>query len=483
MPSWSKLTLFVAAAAALSPAVEGHRPLKARTFGRRAPATNKSVIIEMFEWSWDSVAAECTNFIGPAGYGFVQVNPPQEHVQGDSWWTDYQAVSYQLTSKHGNRDQFANMVSTCHAAGVGVIVDTLWNHMSGLDSATGNAGSSFTKYNYPGIYQDQDFHSCRHGINNWNNATEVQTCELAGLADLATETEYVRSRLAQYGNDLLSLGVDGLRLDAAKHIAVGDISNILSRLNKNGKNLYITQEVVFGAGQPVTPNEYTQTGDVQEFRFTDALRDAFTHASQLSDLQNLDNRGWVPSGQANVLVANHDTERNSGNLNTNSPSNIYTLANVFALAHPYGTPTVLSGFSFSDSNTNAGAPNGGAGTCSGSGGANGWLCQHRWQAIAGMVGFRNAVGSAGMTGWTAPEGQRIAFGRGALGFVAINNEDSEWSTTFTTTLPDGSYCDVVGGSLSNGQCTGSTFTVSGGSFSATVSARGAIAIHVGAKRA
>jgi hypothetical protein len=33
---------------------------------------------------------------------------------------------------------------------------------------------------------------------------------------LATETEYVRDRLAQYGNDLLSLGVDGMRLDAAK---------------------------------------------------------------------------------------------------------------------------------------------------------------------------------------------------------------------------------------------------------------------------
>ena len=33
---------------------------------------------------------------------------------------------------------------------------------------------------------------------------------------LATETEYVRARLALYANDLLSLGVDGLRLDAAK---------------------------------------------------------------------------------------------------------------------------------------------------------------------------------------------------------------------------------------------------------------------------
>ena len=62
-------------------------------------------------------------------------------------------------------------------------VDTIWNHMTGQDSGTGNAGSSFTKYNYPGIYQNQDFHGCRHGINNWNSATEIQTCELEGLAE------------------------------------------------------------------------------------------------------------------------------------------------------------------------------------------------------------------------------------------------------------------------------------------------------------
>ena len=33
---------------------------------------------------------------------------------------------------------------------------------------------------------------------------------------LNTGTDYVRSRLAQYGSDLISLGLDGLRLDAAK---------------------------------------------------------------------------------------------------------------------------------------------------------------------------------------------------------------------------------------------------------------------------
>jgi glycosidase len=53
-------------------------------------------------------------------------------------------------------------------------------------------------------------------IVDWGNKTEIQTCQLENLADLNTETEYVRSRLAQYGNDLLSLGVAGFRLDAAK---------------------------------------------------------------------------------------------------------------------------------------------------------------------------------------------------------------------------------------------------------------------------
>jgi hypothetical protein len=450
------------------------------TLEARGPGGSKKVIIQMFEWNWDSVAAECTNFIGPAGYGFVQVSPPAEHVSGDAWWTDYQQVSYTLTSKRGNRSQFANMVSKCHAAGVKVIVDTLFNHMSGADSGTGVGGSSFTHYNYPGIYQTQDFHHCgRNGnddIKNFNDRTEVQSCELVNLADLATETEYVRQRLAQHGNDLISLGVDGLRLDAAKHIPTDDISNILSRLSKK---LYITQEVVAGGGGPM-PSEYTKNGDVQEFRYTSLLMNAFSSGS-ISGLQNLDNKGWVAGNSANVFVANHDTERKGHSLNTNSPSNTYVTATIFSLAHPYGTPTILSSYNI-NGNPDAGAPNGGAGTCSATGGSNGWLCQHRWTAVSGMVGFRNTVGSAGITNWQSPQGSRIAFGRGSAGFVAINDADSAWSGKFSTSLPNGSYCNVIRGSPSSGKCSGSSITVSGGSFSATVPARGALAIHIGAKK-
>ena len=59
--------------------------------------------------------------------------------------------------------------------------------MAGIDSGTGTACSSFTHYNYPGIYQNQDFHHCGlepgDDIVNYDNAQEVQTCELVNLAE------------------------------------------------------------------------------------------------------------------------------------------------------------------------------------------------------------------------------------------------------------------------------------------------------------
>ncbi|KAF7328520.1 Alpha-amylase [Mycena venus] len=466
----------------------------------RAPSGTNTIIAQMFEWTWDSVAAECTDFLGPAGYGFVQVSPAQEHVTGPQWWTDYQPVSYNLTSKRGNETQYQNMIDTCHTAGVRVIAGmhayTIFNHMTQLESGagTGTAGSTFTHYNYPGIYEYQDFHHCGltpgDQIVDYSNRLEVQTCELGHLADLATDTEYVEGILAAYANHLLSLGVDGLRLDASKHIPSTDLANILSRLTAKP---YITQEVIWGAGEPIQPSEYVGNGDVQEFRYTTALQNAFLGGG-IANLEDLDNMGWISGTQANVFVANHDTERNGGSLNMNSPSNTYITATVFSLAHPYGTPTVVSSYAFATFDD--GAPNDGSGTCTETGG--------------GMVGFRNKVGSAPITNWISPQTQQIAFGRGDAGFVAINNADAAWNTTFVTSLPDGAYCDVITGSSQSEACSTSIewdyrsdmqkllaadsnptslpdaamcchcrFTVSGGSFSAIVPARSAVAIHAG----
>lgn len=41
-------------------------------------------------------------------------------------------------------------------------VDLLWNDMAGVDSGVGTAGTSFTHYNYPGVWNSADFHSCEY---------------------------------------------------------------------------------------------------------------------------------------------------------------------------------------------------------------------------------------------------------------------------------------------------------------------------------
>ncbi|MEV1060284.1 alpha-amylase family protein [Micromonospora chalcea] len=442
----------------------------------------KKVIVQLFEWNWTSVAAECTSTLGPKGYGYVQVSPPQEHVNSSPWWVSYQPVSYRIESRKGTRAQFQSMVNTCHAAGVKVIVDAVVNHMSGQENGgTGWAGSSYGHYNYPGIYSAQDFHYCgRNGNNdiaNYNDRYEVQNCELVNLADLKTESEYVRGRLAAYLNDLLSLGVDGFRLDGSKHMPAADIAAIKAKLNRSA---YLVQEVIYGAGEPIQPTEYTGNGDVHEFRYGKDLARMFNN-ERLAYLKTFgESWGYLSSAKAVVFTDNHDTQREGGVL-TYRDRGTYALANAFMLAWPYGTPAVMSSFTYSG--RDQGPPADGSNRITNVTCYSGWECEHRWPVIANMVGFRNATEGAGVSNWYDNGYQHIAFSRTGKGYLTINDEGSAVNgRSYYTGLPAGRYCDVVHGTFSNGSCSGPVITVdSSGWFAANVPAHDAIAIHIGAK--
>lgn len=101
-----------------------------------------------------------------------------------------------------------------------------------------------------------------------------------------------------------------------------------------------------------------------------------------------------------------------------------------------------------------------------------------------MLGFRSAVGGDAVTGSTSVGGF-LAFSRGSRGFVAINAGSKQHEATVVTTLPEGSYCDVVGGALVEGEsadCTGQTLEVTGaGEVAVVVPADGRVAIHVGSR--
>ncbi|MFJ1895285.1 MULTISPECIES: carbohydrate-binding module family 20 domain-containing protein [unclassified Streptomyces] len=453
-PLSAALALIAGAAALVVPATNAQAS---------APGT-KDVTAVLFEWKFDSVAKACTESLGPAGYGYVQVSPPQEHIQGGQWWTSYQPVSYRIAGRLGDRASFAGMVSACHSAGVKVVADSVINHMS-AGSGTGTGGSSYSKYDYPGLYSVNDMNDCQSQISNYGDRANVQNCELVGLADLDTGEEYVRGRIAGYLNDLLSLGVDGFRIDAAKHIPAGDLANIKSRLSDPG--VYWKQEAIYGAGEAVSPDEYAGTGDVQEFRYARSLKQVFNNEN-LANLKNFgEGWGFMSSARAAVFVDNHDTERGGDTLSYKDGAN-YTLASVFMLAWPYGSPDVHSGYEWSDKD--AGPPNGGTvNACY----SDGWKCQHAWREIASMVGFRNTARGEAVTNWWDNGGDQIAFGRGSKAYVAINHESAALSRTFQTSLPAGDYCDIQSGK-------GVTVD-SSGRFTATLGANTALALQTGAR--
>jgi alpha-amylase len=185
------------------------------------------------------------------------VSPPQEHsiTPSHDWSERYQPVSYSIAkSRSGTGAEFTDMVNRCKAAGVGIIVDAVINHMTNSPSpGVGSNGTAYTKYEYPGLYTQSDFHpACQ--VNNYQSAANVQDCELLSLPDLNTGSPSVRQKIADYLLMLARLGVVGFRIDAAKHIQQVELDDIIALVNTTlageGKpRPYFVLEVIGGAGR------------------------------------------------------------------------------------------------------------------------------------------------------------------------------------------------------------------------------------------
>ncbi len=457
----------------------------APTEPKPAPAGTRDAGVQLFEWNWESIGRECTDSLGPNGFGWVLTSPPNEHIVGKQWWTSYQPVSYRIESRLGTREQFAAMVAECEAAGVEIIADAVINHMAASGPGVGIAGTPYDHYDYPGLYGRDDFHACTEsasgGIQNYKNRGEVQNCELLGLADLRTDTTAVQDRIVAYLEDLLSLGVAGFRIDAAKHMPADDVAAIVGRLPDETR---IMHEVIRGFGEPIQPEEYVASGDVFEFGFARDVRSLVESASLSLGNEFGVTDGYVPSDKAIVFVENHDTERNGESL-TWRDGNAYLLATAFTLAQPYGTPVLFSGYAFATRDD--GPPQEGPrildADCAEYGGGlavtdagvespttGSFTCQHRWPLVTGMVNFRSAVGDAPITDeWS--DAWAYAFGRGDLGFAVFNAGEDSVSRTFDTSLVPGRYTEVI---------SGAEVSVDGeGRFTATIPGMSVFAIHVG----
>ncbi|XP_037083338.1 alpha-amylase 4N-like [Pollicipes pollicipes] len=474
---------------------------------------DRQAMVHLFEWKFSDIADECERFLGPKGYAGVQISPPHECIIGGGrpWWERYQPVSYQLVSRSGSEDEMRDMVARCNAVGVRIYVDVVVNHMTGGGSGSGTGGSHYDTNGeqYPGVpyghndFNDNNCHSPDGNIDNYQDANQVRNCRLSGLRDLNQGTDYVRGKIREYLNHLLSLGVAGFRMDAAKHMWPGDLQAIFSSLrvsadpkhrfdlSVNDGRPFIVMEVIDHGGEPIKNTDYTGLGRVTEFHHCDHINRIFRRRDKLAATSNW-GTGWgmLPDNQALVFVDNHDNQRDAGGtVITYKESRLYKMAQAFVMAQPYAFPRIMSSYAFdshdqgppSDGNGNIVGPTINAdGTCGG-----GWVCEHRWRQIYNMVAFRDAAVGAGVSDWWSNSDQQIAFARKGKAFIAINNQGSDMNQSLQTSLPAGSYCDVISGNKDGSGCTGKTITV-GCDGKANISIGGGdedpmVAIHVNAK--
>ncbi|XP_050415125.2 alpha-amylase [Patella vulgata] len=424
----------------------------------------KQVIVHLFEWKWTDIAQECERFLGPKGYCGVQVSPANEHVMVTKeyprpWWERYQPVSYKLTSRSGNEDQFKDMVQRCKKVGVRVFVDVVVNHMAGLGrKGQGTAGSNYDSdaLSFPGVPFGRDNFNdkskCPSGdgmVNNYGDPNNVRNCYLVGLTDLDQSQEYVRDKIAGFFNHMIDIGVAGFRVDAAKHMWPGDIGAIQGKLKNvdGGGKPFFYHEVIDQNDGAIKVTEYESLGYVTEFRYCQKIAWGIKNFGQLGGVVDY---GWgmTKSSNAFVFVDNHDNQRGhggGGNLLTHKQPRDYKMAVAFTLAYNYGFTRVMSSYSFDS--TDQGPPHNSDfsakdvtinqdGSC-----GNGWVCEHRWNPIGNMVAFRNAVTGTDLNNWYN-QGDVVAFGRGNKGFFAMAKQGHA-QMQLKSGMPAGSYCDLI----------------------------------------
>ncbi|XP_033608611.1 alpha-amylase 1 [Cryptotermes secundus] len=343
--------------------------------GQKDPnvASDRSAIVHIFEWKFDDIAAECEKFLAPQGYAGVQVSPINEviilNVTNRPWYDRYQPISYRITSRSGDEVAFRSMVHRCNHFIVRIYVDVVMNHMSansGDVTGTGNSRAYTADFVYPAVptaletftIQPAAFRAMTMGtmllnldvkclrwlrehpstlhyvvldaqltrtISGAHAQTgiraQVRESELSGPHDFSQTTQDVREQIIDFLNYLVDAGIAGFRVDAAKHMWPQDLQYIYSHV-KNLSTVHgfppqtrplIYQEVIVYGGEAVKRGEYTSLGRVTEFNYGTYLGQGFAGDFPISHFYNFGSEwGMLDGGDALVVVDNHEYQRGSG---------------------------------------------------------------------------------------------------------------------------------------------------------------------------
>lgn len=282
------------------------------------------------------------------GFTAVWITPPfkQNYVQGGSaayhgyWINDFTTID----PHWGTNDQFKSFVDCAHRLGMKVVLDIVMNHTGDIISYRDNSYGYHTSPNTsayipswatniksPSWLNDLNNYHNQGNISDWNNQQQLQNGDFIGLDDIKTESDTVINGFADvFSTWVNDYGVDGFRVDTARHIDNQYFTKWWSKMKDKSKNPNI-----FAFGEFWDNNPITQSNYMRKYGLPSALDFTFQSkvlgfasggsASGLSSVYDSDNFYISPSKSPNDLVTflgNHDLGRVGWLLNQSGDTRI-----------------------------------------------------------------------------------------------------------------------------------------------------------------
>ncbi|NMO97429.1 alpha-amylase family glycosyl hydrolase [Paenibacillus lemnae] len=384
----------------------------------------------------------------------------------------YWARDFKKTNPaYGTLTDFQNLISAAHAKNIKVVIDFAPNHTSPASSDAPSFAENGKLYNNGtllGGYTNDTQNLFHH-----NGGTDFSSTEngiyknLYDLADLNHNNSTVDKYLKDAVKMWLDLGIDGIRVDAVKHMPFGWQKSFMATIN-NYKPVFTFGEWFLGANEVSAENHKfaNEIGmSLLDFRFAQKTRQVFRDGTDnMYGLNAMLNGTAVDYAQVDdqvTFIDNHDMERFHTGINRKLEQALaFTLTSRGVPAIYYGTEQYMAGgndpanrariSSFSTSTT-------------------------AYNVVKKLAPLRksNPAIAYGSTQERWINNDVIIYERkfgSSTAVVAINRNLSTSASIsgLNTSLPAGTYTDVLGGTLGGSSITAgsngavNTFTLGAG---------------------
>lgn len=261
-------------------------------------------ILHCFDWKYTDIIDEIPN-IAKAGFTSVQTSPAQLGAGTGIWWWLYQPMGFSIqTNDLGTKEELTQLCTEAEKYGIKVIVDVVANHLNENHTQT--------------EIDDTMYHT--KTLTSSGSRYDVTHYWLGGsMPDLKSENTTVQNVIINYVQELKSVGVDGIRWDAVKHIQLPsesfsgeDKCNFFSTVLD--QSMYNYGEILGGPGGSSSENalmkEYSNYMSLTDDTYGKKFRDAFTNGTTESSNGKWSNNG-ISTDKLVYWGESHDTWSNN----------------------------------------------------------------------------------------------------------------------------------------------------------------------------